>query len=119
MFQADVDKAVAAAKRAFLPHSPWRVMDASERGVLISKLADLIDDNKHYLAVSCVAINVLNSNIVVRSIKVDQQKFIQPRKNSFKMKNDLPKFRLVCINIKNILYIKLSSALFQSLTPSL
>jgi len=53
-FQADVDAAVAAAKRAFRPGSAWRKMDASDRGVLMNKLADLIDASKHYLAVSFV-----------------------------------------------------------------
>nr|CAB3220961.1 retinal dehydrogenase 2 [Phallusia mammillata] len=48
--EADVDKAVAAATAAFQPGSPWRKMDASDRGVLINKLADLIDENKYYLA---------------------------------------------------------------------
>jgi len=51
-FQADVDRAVAAAKRAFTPGSAWRKMDASDRGALIGKLADLIDANKQYLAVN-------------------------------------------------------------------
>ncbi|XP_026690052.2 retinal dehydrogenase 2 [Ciona intestinalis] len=48
--QADVDRAVAAASKAFQPSSKWRRMDASDRGVLINKLADLIDANKCYLA---------------------------------------------------------------------
>ena len=51
-----MDKAVQAAKRAFTPGSAWRKMDASDRGVLLSKLADLIDANKHYLAVSATVI---------------------------------------------------------------
>uniref|UniRef100_H2YMW5 Aldehyde dehydrogenase domain-containing protein n=1 Tax=Ciona savignyi TaxID=51511 RepID=H2YMW5_CIOSA len=49
--KADVDRAVAAASKAFHPSSKWRRMDASDRGVLINKLADLIDANKCYLAV--------------------------------------------------------------------
>ena len=40
--KADVDLAVAAAKRAFAFGSEWRTMDASERGRLMHKLADLI-----------------------------------------------------------------------------
>ncbi|XP_074030054.1 aldehyde dehydrogenase 1A1 [Leptinotarsa decemlineata] len=43
--KADVDKAVAAAKAAFLRGSEWRSMDASQRGKLINKLADLMDRN--------------------------------------------------------------------------
>ena len=48
---ADVDDAVAAAKAAFALNSPWRSMDASERGRLMYKLADLIEQNKDELAV--------------------------------------------------------------------
>jgi len=48
--KSDVDKAVEAAKRAFAYGSSWRRMDASDRGTLFSKLADLIDANKVYLA---------------------------------------------------------------------
>lgn len=46
----DVDMAVCAAKAAFELGSPWRRMDASERGRLIYRLADLIDRDKLYLA---------------------------------------------------------------------
>ncbi|KAJ0175231.1 hypothetical protein K1T71_009372 [Dendrolimus kikuchii] len=48
--KADVDKAVKAAKDAFKLGSPWRSMDASERGTLINKLADLIERDRTYLA---------------------------------------------------------------------
>ena len=51
-FQADVDKAVAAARKAFEFGSPWRTMDASKRGALIYKLADLMERDMEYLAVS-------------------------------------------------------------------
>ena len=51
-FQADVDKAVAAAKAAFKLGSKWRTMDASARGRLLDKLGDLIETNTAYLAVS-------------------------------------------------------------------
>ena len=44
--QADVDLAVAAATRAFAFGSEWRTMDASNRGRLIHKLADLITRDK-------------------------------------------------------------------------
>ncbi|CAL8101707.1 unnamed protein product [Calicophoron daubneyi] len=47
---ADVDKAVAAAKAAFQRGSPWRTMDASERGRLLYKLSDLIEMNSEYIA---------------------------------------------------------------------
>lgn len=51
-FQADVDIAVKAAKEAFKLGSPWRTIDASERGRLLYKLADLMERDKAYLAVS-------------------------------------------------------------------
>lgn len=38
----DVDKAVAAARKAF-DHGPWRRMSAYERGHLLMKLADLVE----------------------------------------------------------------------------
>jgi len=46
----DVEKAVAAAKKAFQYGSEWRNMDASKRGALIHKLADLVDRDAVYLA---------------------------------------------------------------------
>lgn len=48
--KADVDKAVAAAQAAFKRGSVWRNLDASGRGKLIYKLAELIDKNVPYLA---------------------------------------------------------------------
>jgi len=46
---ADVDKAVEAAREAF-EHGPWRKMNASARGRLLNKLADLIEHNADQLA---------------------------------------------------------------------
>lgn len=46
----DVDIAVSAARSAFKLGSPWRRMDASERGVLLNRLADLMERDKVYLA---------------------------------------------------------------------
>ena len=48
----DINDAVAAAKSAFKLGSPWRTMDASNRGLLLNRLADLMEKNKVYLAVS-------------------------------------------------------------------
>lgn len=48
--KADVDLAVAAANNAFRLGSPWREMDASERGRLLYKLADLMERDANYLA---------------------------------------------------------------------
>ena len=46
---ADIDAAVAAARDAF-DHGPWRTMDARERGRLMFRLADLIEEEADYLA---------------------------------------------------------------------
>jgi acyl-CoA reductase-like NAD-dependent aldehyde dehydrogenase len=46
--EADVDAAVAAARAAF--EGPWRTMPAIQRGRLIAKLAELVDDNAEQLA---------------------------------------------------------------------
>ncbi|XP_066294448.1 retinal dehydrogenase 2-like [Branchiostoma lanceolatum] len=48
--KADVDKAVAAARAAFKLGTPWRNLDASQRGRLLYKLADLMERDKDYLA---------------------------------------------------------------------
>ncbi|XP_046373568.1 retinal dehydrogenase 2-like [Haliotis rufescens] len=48
--KADVNAAVEAAKTAFKPGSEWRRMDASRRGKLLWKLADLIERDIAYLA---------------------------------------------------------------------
>ncbi|XP_022111781.1 LOW QUALITY PROTEIN: aldehyde dehydrogenase, mitochondrial-like [Acanthaster planci] len=48
--KADVDKAVEAASAAFALGSPWRTCNASHRGFLLNKLADLIERDRVYLA---------------------------------------------------------------------
>lgn len=56
-----MDKAVQAAKEAFKLGSPWRTMDASQRGQLLYKLADLIERDLDYLAVGGINLwNFLN-----------------------------------------------------------
>jgi len=45
----DIDRAVAAAREAF-DHGPWRTMDARERGRLMNRLADLIEEEADELA---------------------------------------------------------------------
>src|SRR5438876_2252056 len=47
--RADIDRAVKAARKAF-DSGPWRKMSASERGRLIWKLADLIDQHLEEVA---------------------------------------------------------------------
>nr|VZI04188.1 unnamed protein product [Spirometra erinaceieuropaei] len=48
--KADIDKAVAAAQKAFAFGSEWRRMDASARGTLLNRLADLIERDREYIA---------------------------------------------------------------------
>jgi aldehyde dehydrogenase (NAD+) len=45
----DVDKAVQAARNA-LKHRSWKLITGTERGRLLSRLADLIDERKELLA---------------------------------------------------------------------
>src|SRR5207253_11352162 len=47
--KADVELAVKAARKAF-DEGPWPKMNASQRGRLLNKLADLIEQNKEELA---------------------------------------------------------------------
>src|SRR5437588_4700787 len=47
--KADIDLAVKAARKAF-EEGPWSRMNASERGRLLNKLADLIEQNSDDLA---------------------------------------------------------------------
>lgn len=47
----DIDRAVKGARRAFDDKkSPWRTMDARDRGRLMLRLADLIEEEAEYLA---------------------------------------------------------------------
>src|SRR6266436_4151190 len=47
--KADVDLAVKAARKAF-EEGPWPKLSAAERGQLLHRLADLIEQNKEELA---------------------------------------------------------------------
>lgn len=47
---ADIDLAVKAAKQAFDRNSEWRKMDASARGELLYRLAELLERDLRYLA---------------------------------------------------------------------
>ncbi|CAB3236865.1 unnamed protein product [Arctia plantaginis] len=48
--KADVDLAVSAAKRAFQRNSEWRLMDASERGRILTKFGDLVKRDIQYIS---------------------------------------------------------------------
>ncbi|XP_077811342.1 aldehyde dehydrogenase, mitochondrial isoform X8 [Macaca mulatta] len=61
----DVDKAVKAARAAFQLGSPWRRMDASHRGRLLNRLADLIERDRTYLALGPA---LATGNVVVMKV---------------------------------------------------
>jgi phenylacetaldehyde dehydrogenase len=46
----DIERAVAAARRAFADDSPWRRMNASDRGRLIWRISELIEQHADELA---------------------------------------------------------------------
>ncbi|XP_045534832.1 aldehyde dehydrogenase 1A1 [Papilio machaon] len=48
--EADINLAVAAAKRAFHRNSEWRLLDAAQRGAILYKFADLVQRDADYLA---------------------------------------------------------------------
>lgn len=56
-----MEKAVQAAKTAFKIGSAWRTMDASERGRLLCKFADLVERDMEYLAVRKLFKKILKS----------------------------------------------------------
>lgn len=59
--KADIDLAVKAAREAVKLGSPWRRMDASARGRLINKLADLIERDAKYIA----ALETMDNGMVI------------------------------------------------------
>ena len=46
----DIDRAIQAARRAFADGSEWRTMNASDRGRMIWKISELIEENGDELA---------------------------------------------------------------------
>ena len=62
--KTDVDIAVKAARAAFEIGSPWRHKDASERGRMLYKLADLVEREKIYIAV-CIKPCTSNLNNIL------------------------------------------------------
>ncbi|MBS0211245.1 MAG: aldehyde dehydrogenase family protein [Planctomycetes bacterium] len=65
---SDVDRAVAAARRA-LESSPWKTLDAAARGELMFKLADLVVENAEELA----SLESLNSGKTITDSRGDVQ----------------------------------------------
>lgn len=47
---SDINRAVEAAKKAFERNSEWRKMDASQRGQILYKFAELLERDANYLA---------------------------------------------------------------------
>lgn len=47
--QADIDAAVSSAKRAFKRNSEYRLLDASQRGRILNKFAELLERDADYL----------------------------------------------------------------------
>lgn len=65
----DVEVAVKAANEAFAFGSPWRTMDASERGRLLYKLGDLMERDGTYLAVSiCVLRKKIIQSMIIKTV---------------------------------------------------
>jgi aldehyde dehydrogenase (NAD+) len=64
--KTDVDRAVQSARKA-LEQGPWKKMDAAERGRLMFKLADLIEQNAEMLA----AMEALNSGKIINDARGD------------------------------------------------
>jgi aldehyde dehydrogenase (NAD+) len=62
--RADVDRAVVAARRAF-ESGPWSKMSAAERGRLLYRLADLVEENLDELA----ALETLDNGKPIRDSK--------------------------------------------------
>jgi hypothetical protein len=59
--QADVDKAVKAARKAFDIESPWRKLEPAARGNLMRKFCSLLRRDVDYLSVGFVFLAFFNS----------------------------------------------------------
>ena len=55
--QADIDKAVRAARSAFSIGSPWRIMHVAKRGELLHAFADLLKRDINHLAVCAIQLS--------------------------------------------------------------
>jgi len=66
--KADVEAAVKAANDAFKLGSEWRTMDASKRGKLLHRLADLMERDRLYLAVRLTNLHLKISYFSILSL---------------------------------------------------
>lgn len=71
--QADINLAVAAAKRAFHRNSEWRLLDAAQRGAILYKFADLVERDAEYLS----ELESYNNGAVASFAKIFTQSGIQ------------------------------------------
>lgn len=78
-----------AAQDAFRLGSPWRRMDASERGVLLNKLADLIERDRVYITVCINLCNTQSSCIKIIKKTVLLQRLKLCMKNSMGAYNSI------------------------------
>ncbi|KPM07722.1 aldehyde dehydrogenase X, mitochondrial-like protein [Sarcoptes scabiei] len=65
--ELDIDKAVTAAIKAFHSTSPWRCMSPCDRGTLIYRLADLIEQHSETL----LMLEVLNAGKPISDARID------------------------------------------------
>lgn len=63
--EEDIDKAVAAARKAF--EGPWKKVTPEDRGKLLNRLAQLFDENNDLLA----SIEALDNGKSITMAKVD------------------------------------------------
>ena len=63
----DIDLAVQAARKAFKLGSEWRTMDASRRGLMLHKMAELIERDYEYI----VALESLDSGKPLKASRGD------------------------------------------------
>ena len=76
VLQADVDIAVAAAKKAFTYGSVWRTLDASQRGRLMFKLADAMEANIEYISVSMIIFTSMDCSVLKKMRLSDENYYI-------------------------------------------
>ncbi|CAG2173873.1 unnamed protein product, partial [Oppiella nova] len=69
----DVDLAVKVAQKAFELGSDWRTMDASKRGRLMEKLADLMERDAEYIA----SLDTLENGLTINDTKHSMQFAVQ------------------------------------------
>ena len=73
-----MDAAVAAARAAFAFTAPWRTMDASRRGELIHKFADLLERDLEYISVSSeISLHCLQQGVEMDELWAACSRFVE------------------------------------------